>query len=84
MIFDECITFEKHMPYLCWIYNEDIHQECADINTCAVDMLNALPTAKDERLLFAHKSDYHCRCILQYLENPKPSIKGNRLLQKKV
>ena len=32
------------MPYLYWIYNDDIQQECIGINTCAVDMLNALPT----------------------------------------
>ena len=32
------------MPYLCWIYNDDIQQEVIGINICAVDMLNALPT----------------------------------------
>ena len=36
------------MPYLCWIYNDDIQQECIGINTCAVDMLNDLPTGKGE------------------------------------
>ena len=30
------------MPYLCWIYNNDIQQEFIGINTRAVDMLNAL------------------------------------------
>ena len=46
MFFDfETITSEhKHMPYLCWIYNDDIQQEFIGINTCAVDMLHALPT----------------------------------------
>ena len=34
------------MPYLCWIYNDDRQQEFIGINTCAVDMLNALPTDK--------------------------------------
>ena len=36
----------KHEPYLCWIYNDDIQQEFIGINTCAVDMLNGLPTDK--------------------------------------
>ena len=36
----------KHEPYLCWIYNNDIQQEFIGINTCAQDMLNALPTDK--------------------------------------
>ena len=41
----EIITSEpKHVPYVCWLYNDDIQQECIGINTCAVDMLNALPT----------------------------------------
>ena len=52
------------MPYLCWIYNDDIQQECIGINTCAVDMLNALPTDKGEILLIVHNSDYDCRFIL--------------------
>ena len=61
----ETITSEyKHMPYLCWIYNDDIQQELIGINTCAVDMLNALPTDKKEILLIAHNSDYDCRFIL--------------------
>ena len=49
LLFDfETITpgEKQHMPYLCWIYNDDLQQECAGINTCAVDMLNALPTGK--------------------------------------
>ena len=69
------------MPCLCWIYNDDIQQECIGITTCAVDLLNALPTDKDELLLIAHNSDYDCRFILQYLQNPKPTINGGRLLQ---
>ena len=66
MFFDfETITSEyKHMPYLCWIYNDDIQQEFIGINTCAVDMLNALPTDKGEILLIAHNSDYDCIFIL--------------------
>ena len=48
ILFDvETITSgEQHMPYLCWIYNDDIQQECVGINTCAVDMLNALSIGK--------------------------------------
>ena len=52
------------MPYLCWIYNDDLQQECVGINTCAVDMLNALPTDKHDILLIAHNSDYDCIFIL--------------------
>ena len=52
------------MPYPCWIYNDDIQQEFIGINTCAVDMLNALPTDKGEILLIAHNSDYDCIFIL--------------------
>ena len=81
----ECITSAKaHMPYLRWIYNDDIQQECIGINACAVDMLNALPTDKDELLLSAHNSDYDCRFILQYLQNPNAVIKGGRFLQIKA
>ena len=43
----ETITSEyKHMPYLCWVYNDDVQQEFTGINTCVVDMLNALPIGK--------------------------------------
>ena len=59
----------KHMPYPCWIYNDDIQQEFIGINTCAVDMLNASPTDKKEILLIAHNSDYDCRFISEYLQN---------------
>ena len=34
------------MPFLCWIDSDDLQQECVGIKTCAVDMLNALPTDK--------------------------------------
>ena len=44
-------------------------------------MLNALPAGKKEMLLIAHNSDYDCRCILEYLENAKPIVKGCRFLQ---
>ena len=56
----------KHMPYLCWICKDDIQQEFIGINTCAVDMLNALPTDKKDILLIAQNSDYDCRFILEY------------------
>ena len=35
------------MPYPCWIYNGDLQNECVGINTCAADMLKALPTGKN-------------------------------------
>ena len=56
IVFDlETITSgEKHMPYLCWIYNDDLQQECGGINYCAADMLNALPTGENEIVLIAH------------------------------
>ena len=83
MFFDfGTITSEcKHMPYLCWIYNDDIQQEFIGINTCAVDMLNALPTDKGQILLIAHNSDYGCIFILAYLQHVKPTVKSDRLLQ---
>ena len=77
----ETITSEyKHMPYPCWIYNDDIKQEFIVINTCAVDMLNALPIGKGEILLIAHSSNYDCRFILEYLQ----IVKSNRSLQMKA
>ena len=36
------------MPYLCWTYDDDIQQECVGMNSCAVDMLNALPAGNNE------------------------------------
>ena len=69
------------MPYLCWIYNDVIQHECVGINTCAVDMLNALPIDKGETLLIAHNSDYGCRFISEYLQIGKPIVKSNRFLQ---
>ena len=72
------------MPYLCWIYNDDIQQEFIGINTCAVDMLNALPTDKKEILLIAHNSDYGCRFILGYLQNVQPIVNSDRFLQIKA
>ena len=72
------------MPYLCWIYNDDIQQGFIGINTCAVDMLNALPTDKGEILLIAHNSDYGCRFILEYLQNVLPIVKSGRFLQVKA
>ena len=72
------------MPYLCWFHNEGIQQEFEGINTCAVDMLNALPTDKTEILLIAHNSDYDCRFILEYLQNILPIVKSGRFLQIKA
>ena len=72
------------MPYLCWIYNGDIQQEFIGINTCAVDMLSALPTDKKHILLIAHNSDYDCKFILEYLQNVKPIVKSVRFLQIKA
>ena len=72
------------MPYLCWVYNDDIQQGVIGINTCAVDMLNALPTGKGETLLIAHNSDYGCKLILGCSQNVKPIVKSNRFLQIKA
>ena len=72
------------MPYLCWIYNDDIQQEFIGINTCAADMLNALPTDKKEILLIAHNSDYDYRFILKCLQNVLPIMKSGRFLQIKA
>ena len=69
------------MPYLCWIYNEDIQREFIGINTCAVDMLNSLPAGKKEILFIAHNSDYDCRFILEYLQNVQPIVKSDIFLQ---
>ena len=78
----ETITSEyKHMPYLCWIYNDDIQQEFIGIDTCAADMLNALPHDKGEKSLIAHNLNYGCRFILQYLQNVKPIVESNRFSQ---
>ena len=66
--FETSTSGEKHMPHLCWIYNDDIQHECVGINTCAIDMLNALPTDKNELSLNAHNSDYDCRFILEHLD----------------
>ena len=62
--FETIISEEKHMPYRCWIYNDDLQQECVGINNYAADMLNALPTDKNEILLIDHNSEYDCRCSL--------------------
>ena len=72
------------MPYLCWIYNDDIQQEFIGINPCAVYTLNALPHDKGEILLSAHNSDYDCIFILEYLQNVKPIVKSNRFLHIKA
>ena len=46
-VFETITSGTTHMPYLCWIYNDDIQQECVGMNTCAVDRLNTLPTGKE-------------------------------------
>ena len=74
----------KHEPYLCWVYNNDIQQELIGINTCAQDMLNALPTDNKGNLLIAHNSYSDCKCILGYLQNVKPIVKSNLFLQIKA
>ena len=40
-----------------------IQQELIGINTCAQDMLNALPTDKKDTLLIVHSSDYGCKFL---------------------
>ena len=80
----ETITSEyKHMPYLCWIYNDDTQREFTGINKCAVGMLNALPHGKGDILLIAHSSDYDCRFILEYLQNVQPIVKSGRFYRLK-
>ena len=64
--FETMTPESKHMPYLCWVYSDDIQQECICINTCAIDVLNALPTDKTEISLIARSSDYDCKYILEY------------------
>ena len=81
----ETITPEyKHMPHLCWIYNDDIQQGFIGINTCAVGVLNALPADKGEISPVAHNSDYDCRFILEYLQNVKPIVESNKFLHIKA
>ena len=82
--FETTTSEYKHMSYLCWVYNDDMQQEFVGINTCAVDMLNALPHGKGEILPIAHSSDYDCRFILEYLQNVKPIVRSNRFLQIKA
>ena len=83
--FETITSGEQHMPYLCWVYNDDIQQECVGITTCAVDLVNALPTGKNwDFLIIAHNSDYDCIFILEYSENEQPIVKGGRFLQIKA
>ena len=72
------------MPYPCWICNDDIQRGFIGINTCAVDMLYALPIDKGEISLIAHNSNYDCRFILESLQNAKPILKRCRFLQIKA
>ena len=82
--FETTTSEYKHMPYLCWVYNDDIQHGFIGINICAVDVLNALPIDKGEILLIAHNSDYDCRFILGYLQNVKPIVESCRFLQIKA
>ena len=66
------------------MYNNDIQQGFIGINTCAVDMFNALPIDKKEHLLIAHNSDYDCSFYLEHLQNTKPIVKSDRLSQIKA
>ena len=82
--FETITSGDKHMPYLCWMYNDDIQQECIGVENCATDRLNALPTGKNEMLSIAHNSDYDSRFSLKYIDNVKPIIRSNRFLQIKA
>ena len=62
--FETITSGEQHMPYLCWIYNDDLQQECVGITSCAVDTLNALSIDNNETSLIAHNSDYDCIFVL--------------------
>ena len=72
------------MSCLCWILNDGTQHEFVGINSCAVDMLNALPTDKTEIRLIAHNSDYDARFSVYYLDHVKPIVKSNRVLHIKT
>ena len=72
------------MPYLCWIYNDDIQQELVGVNTCDLDILNTLPAYNKKILSIGHNSDYDCIFILEYLQNVKPIVESNRFLHIKA
>ena len=76
--FETRTSESKHVPHVCWLYNDEIQQECIGINTCVLDMLNALPTGKNEILLIAHNSDYACRFCFRIFRHV------NQLLKKVV
>ena len=83
--FETVTSGENHMPYLCWTYNDELQQECVGINTCAVDVLNALPTDKHDnsyQLLIIQIMIVHL--FLEYLGHVKPIVKGGRVLQIKA
>ena len=52
------------MPYLCWVFNDDLQQTIIGVSNCAIGMLNKLPTYKHEILSIAHNSD--CDCIFLF------------------
>ena len=78
--FETITSGAKHEPDLYWIYNDGIDKEFVDIDNCAIDMLNNLPTDKHEISLIAHNANYDCRFIQQYLQNVRPIVKINRIL----
>ena len=82
--FETTTSEYKNIPYLCWIYNDDIQQGFTGINKCAVDMLNALPHGEGDIVLIAHNSYYDCRFISEYLQNVQPIVKSDRFLQIKA
>ena len=72
------------MPELCWVYKDDIQQLFTGVNNCATDMLNKLPTYKNEMLLIAHTGACDCISILKYLQNGKPIVKSHSFLHIKA
>ena len=72
------------MPYLGWFYNDAIQQEFIGVGNCAIDMLNALPTDRNQMLLIAHSSGFDSRFILNCIGNVKPIVNSNRFLQIKA
>ena len=76
IVFDfETITSGKtHETYLCWTYKNDIQQECIGVDNCATDVLDYLPTDKQQVLPIAHNSDYDCRFPLPFLQNVQPIV----------
>ena len=51
------------------LIKNDIQQECIGVDNCATDVLNYLPTDKQQISLTAHTSDYDCRFLLPILQH---------------